>query len=113
VSTPLRGEIWLCDFDPVRGHEQGLQRPALVVSANTFNQGPADLVIVLPLTGKDRGIPLHVKVQPPEGGSKKASYVLCEQIRCVARERLTKRWGSVKPATIQTVERNLRVLLEL
>ena len=110
---PLRGEIWMCDFDPVRGHEQGLQRPALVVSTNVFNQGPADLVVVLPMTGKDRGIPWHVKVQPPEGGAKKPSVVLCEQVRCVAKERLTKRWGAIKPATMQMVDRNLRILLDL
>jgi mRNA interferase MazF len=56
MSDPLRGEIWLCDFEPVRGHEQGLRRPALVVSTDIFNKGPADLLIVLPLTGQQSPI---------------------------------------------------------
>src|SRR5688572_24147540 len=100
MADPLRGEIWLCDFEPVRGHEQGERRPALVLSANRFNQGPAELVIVAPLTATRRGIPTHVEIKPPEGGAKKPSYILCEQVRCVAKERLTKRWGAVLPATL-------------
>ncbi|HEY3999133.1 MAG TPA: type II toxin-antitoxin system PemK/MazF family toxin [Candidatus Xenobia bacterium] len=65
---PLRGEIWLADMDPVRGHEQGGRRPVLVVSVDPFNQGPAGLVIVLPMTSRARGIPSHGVVEPPEGG---------------------------------------------
>ncbi len=113
MNEPLRGEIWTCDFDPTRGHEQGLKRPALVISTNLFNKGPADLVIVLPITGSDRGIPTHVCVKSPEGGTKKDSYVLCEQVRCVARERLTKRWGIVTRTTLAKVEERLKILLEL
>ena len=54
---PARGEIWLADLNPVHGREQAGRRPCLVVSVNPFNQGPAELVIVLPLTTKDKGIP--------------------------------------------------------
>ena len=72
MSEPLRGEIWLVDLDPTRGREQAGKRPALVVSANAFNKGPADLVVVLPITSKAKGIPLHVRVDPPEGGVKDA-----------------------------------------
>jgi mRNA interferase MazF len=109
----LRGEIWTCDFDPTRGHEQGLKRPALVVSATLFNKGPADLVIVLPITGTDRGIRTHVRIKPPEAGMKKESFVLCEQVRCVAKERLSKRWGSVERGTLDKVDECLKILLEL
>lgn len=113
MKDPSRGEIWTCDFEPTRGHEQGLKRPALVVSTDLFNKGPADLVIVLPITGTDRGIPTHVRVKAPEGGTKKDSYVLCEQVRCVSRERLTKCWGTVTRPTMAKVEECLKILLEL
>ena len=68
MATPLRGEIWMIDLDPTRGHEQAGKRPALIVSDDVFNSGPAGLVIVLPLTTKSKGVRSHVAVQPPEGG---------------------------------------------
>lgn len=113
MAQPSRGEIWLVNLEPVRGHEQGGQRPALVLSVDLFNQGPADLVVVLPITSKAKGIPFHVEMLPPEGGVKVASYVKCEDIRSVARERLQRRWGAVSPATIESVEDRLRILLGL
>jgi len=113
MNDPLRGEIWTCDFEPTRGHEQGMRRPALVVSTDRFNQGPAELAIVIPITGTDRGIPTHVPIKPPEGGIKKASFVMSDQIRCVAKERLSKKWGTVSPETMAKVKACLRILLEI
>jgi mRNA interferase MazF len=72
---PHRGEIWLADLNPTRGHEQAGARPVLIISANTFTHGPADLVFVLPLTRTDRRIPMHVPIDPPEGGVSARSYI--------------------------------------
>jgi len=35
---------------PVRGHQSAGQRPALVISVDAFNHGPAGLVLIIPLT---------------------------------------------------------------
>ena len=64
---PNRGEIWLADLNPTRGHEQAGARPVLIISTDPFNHGPAGLVFVLPLTRTDRRIPIHVLIDPPEG----------------------------------------------
>jgi mRNA interferase MazF len=111
--SPSRGDVWLIDFDPTRGHEQAGLRPGLVISSTVFNEGPADLVIALPMTSRRRSIPTHVQIAPPEGGLREVSYVLTEHIRSVARERFRERWGTVSPATLGRVEGWLRVLLEL
>jgi mRNA interferase MazF len=110
---PLRADIWLVDLDPTRGHEQAGVRPALVVSTDVFNHGPAGLVVVLPLTTRARGIPLHILVDPPEGAVRQRSFIKCEDIRSIARERLVARWGSVSNSTMTVVEDRLRVLLDL
>jgi mRNA interferase MazF len=113
VPVPHRGDIWLADFDPVRGHEQGGRRPALVVSANRLNRSRADLVIIIPLTRTARNLPTHVSLAPPEGGVLAQSFIMCEQIRVHARERLQSRWGHVSAATMEAVEERLRTILGL
>jgi mRNA interferase MazF len=113
VTDPARGEIWLADLDPTRGHEQAGRRPVLVVSEDLFNRGPADLVIVLPVTSTVRPIPSHVRLSPPEGGLKRASAVLCDAIRSISKQRLVRRSGGVAPATMGLVEDALRILLRL
>lgn len=101
------------DLNPIRGHEQAGLRPGLVVSTDGFNHGPAGLVIVVPLTTRDRGILLHVLVSPPEGGLRERSFVKCDNIRSVAKERLVKRLGCVSARTMASVEDQMRILLEL
>src|SRR2546421_458069 len=78
-----------------RGHEQAGTRPALVVSISPFNQGPAGLVIVVPITTKDKRITSHVAVNPPEGGLKHRSSVMTEAIRSISHDRVIKRLGAV------------------
>ncbi len=112
-AQPARGEIWYVDLSPTRGHEQRGQRPALVVSVDTFNQGPADLVIVAPLTTTDRGIPLHVAIQPPEGGVRTRSIIQCDHIRSISRQRLSECWGRVSSDTMEAVAERLRIVLGL
>lgn len=113
MVKPKRGEVWLVDLNPVRGHEQAGKRPALVISVDLFNSGPAGLVVVLPITTKDKKIPLHVKISPPEGGVKETSFVKCEDIRSVSTERLLERLGEVSRNTMAAVEDRVRILLEL
>jgi mRNA interferase MazF len=112
-ARPSRGEVWDVRLGQARGHEQAGSRPALVVSTDAFNHGPAGLVVVLPLTTRRKGIPLHVVIEPPEGGVRKESFVKPEDIRAISVERLGKRRGAVSPATLAAVEDRLRVLLEL
>jgi mRNA interferase MazF len=108
-----RGEVWMIDFNPTRGHEQAGKRPALVVSIDQLNHGPAQLVIVLPITGRSRGIPTHVQIDPPQGGLRKQSFALCEAVRSVSSDRLARQLGAVSPATMIAVEDRLRILLGL
>lgn len=113
MAEPSRGEIWLVDLSPSRGHEQAGVRPELVVSVDPFNHGPAGLVVLLPLTTVARGIPFHVEIHPPEGGVKTRSFIKCEDIRSAAKERLSRPWGKISERTLAAVEDRLRILLRL
>ena len=113
MAEPRRGEIWLADLRPTRGREQTGRRPVLVVSVDFFNAGPADLIIVLPLTSTQRDIPLHVKIDKGDGGVRSDSVILCEAIRSISKDRLVTRWGMLSREALAEVEDRLRILLEL
>lgn len=115
INVPARGEVWVADFDPVRGHEQGRRRPALVFSNDQFNGGPAGLVVVVPLTTTERArIPMRVRIDPPDGGVRESSWALCEAIRSISTERLIEGpWGTVSARTMATVAHRVRTLLDL
>lgn len=110
---PARGEIWLVDLNPGRGHEQTGTRLALIISVDLFNYGPAGLVVAIPLTTRDKGIPFHVKLVPPEGGVKSTSFIKCEDLRSIAKERLIEKWGAISPESMAAVEMRLKILLGL
>jgi mRNA interferase MazF len=111
--NPTRGEIWRGTLDPVPGREQAGTRPVLVVSEDRFNRSPAGLVVVVPLTTRREGVPLHVRVEPPEGGHRSTSFVKCEDIRSVSKSRPSERLGEVSASTMAEVEDRLRRLLAL
>jgi mRNA interferase MazF len=114
MAGPFRGEIWNADLDPTRGREQAGRRPVLVVSTDRFNEGPAELVVILPITSQGKGIPWHVPVKASrDAGLTRDSFIMCEAIRCVSRERLAKRLGEIAEPALAEVEKRLRILLEL
>lgn len=100
-NNPQQGDIWLFDPDPVKGSEIGKKvRPGLIISCNELNEGPSGLVIIIPLTSKDKKIVSHVKMIPPEGGLFIPSFLVCEQIRSIAKLRLVKKLGSIEDFSI-------------
>ena len=113
TGAALRGEIWDLNFDPTVGHEQAGVRPALILSEDLFNEGPAELVVVAPLTRTRRAIRWRVAVSPPEGGLSTESYIQCENVRSVSKQRLKRLRGRVADSTLQQVEDRLRILLGL
>ena len=112
-THPSRGDIWLADLQPVRGHEQSGRRPVLIMSVDQFNHGPASLVVIIPITSTLRPIPFHYVIQPPEGGLSNPSALLCEAVRSISKDRLLTKRGQVTPATMAKVADRLRILLGL
>lgn len=112
--TPIpfrRGDIWLIDFVPARGHEQDGRRPGAILSIDAFSNGPADLLIVAPLTRSARGIPYHVPVQPPEGGIRAPSFIMCDQVVTISRNQILNHWGSLSMETLDIIADRMRILL--
>ncbi len=104
LPRPRVGEVWSVTLDPVRGHEQGGVRPALVISNDLFNRTPHSFCILVPLTRTDRGIPSHLPLHPPEGGLRAVSFLLCEQAKSLSVHRLHRRLGVVDQSTVERAQ---------
>src|SRR5689334_1139206 len=99
MPEPSRGEVWLAQLSPTRGHEQAGTRPCLIVAADRLSHGASGLTIVVPITSRRKGVPFHVEILPPEGGLTSPSFAKCEDVRPIDRERLVRRLGRASDAT--------------
>ena len=113
IPEPYRGDVWDIDLYPTVGHEQAGARPALILSVDTFNEGPAELVVLIPITRTQRRIRWHVPINPPEGGLASPSFIQCENVRSVSKVRLKRRRGRASDATMEQIEDRVRILLGL
>lgn len=77
--VPRQGEVWDIDFDPIRGHERGGRRPALVISHNRFNQTISAQCLVIPFASRQRGTTVEFHMMPPEGGLNSPSALVTNQ----------------------------------
>jgi len=108
-----RGNVWLVRLDSVEGHEQGRQRPAVIVSASAINTTARAPVAVAPITSQVRPYRLRMPVTPPEGGLTVLSDIQCDQIRTIALPRLVVYLGIVDAAVMRLVDLSMRIYLNL
>jgi mRNA interferase MazF len=112
LSRSLRqGDVVWVDPDPTRGAGQAKARPFVVVSVDPFNRSHLGLSLAVPLTGTDFANALHVGIAPPEGGLRERSFAMPEQLRTLSHERVARRMGTLRPATLSELLRRCRLLL--
>jgi len=105
--VPGRGDIVWLDFNPVRGHEQGGRRPALVLSTREYN-AIAKLAIVCPITSQIKGYPFEIYFKNKTIGG----VILADHMRNVdwARRHADK-IGAVSEAVIIEVQEYIKKLV--
>jgi mRNA interferase MazF len=115
MTYPRRGEIYLVQFDPARGHEIQKTRPAVVIQ-NDIGNRYSPIIIVAAITSKLSAIPypVEVPVAPTRGnGLSLDSAIQFNQIRSVDRQRLAKRLGTLDAATMRKVDTAIMISLGL
>jgi mRNA interferase MazF len=110
--APRRSEIWLVNFNPVRGSEQKGIRPALVVQNDTGNIYAAT-TIVAAITTTIKEFPVTVVVPSGEGGLRQRSMVNLAQLLTIDKGRLQKRLGSLTQAAMEKVDEAIRLSLDV
>jgi mRNA interferase MazF len=79
-----RGEIYWVEFDPVKGSEQSVLRPALVVQNDVGNRySPTTVVVAITRTLPPRPFPFVVVLESGESGLSETSAVNCAQMATI------------------------------
>lgn len=114
-KLPRRGEIWLLDWSPSRGSEQAGFRPALIIQTDAANSNPHyPNTIVLAVSTKGKPVPFHITITPGnDNGLTEISFVKCEQVLTVAKERLVRKLGTIGKEELLLVKRAVGLVLEL
>lgn len=90
TAAPRRGDVWLADLDKTR--------PVVVLTRDPMGQ-LLNAVIVAPVTSTVRGISTEVPVGSDDG-VRHPSVANLDNVQLVARDRLRRRVGRARPATM-------------
>jgi mRNA interferase MazF len=114
VVTIKRGDIILCDFNPVIGTEQSGIRPAVVIQIDRANAASPH-TIVAPLTSRIRKslLPSHVFIPIGIANLTQDSVILCEQIRVIDKSRIIRVIGHLDREYIMQLNVALCTILGL
>ncbi|MGR3309608.1 MAG: type II toxin-antitoxin system PemK/MazF family toxin [Candidatus Brocadiales bacterium] len=114
MVTVSRGDVVLCDLNPVIGTEQVGIRPVVILQIDRANAVSPHTVIV-PFTAKIRRalLPSHVFVPAGVGGLSQDSVVLCEQIRVIDKRRIIKVLGHMDNPCMEEIAKALSTILGL
>lgn len=114
VGHPLRGDIYLVNFDPTVGSEIRKTRPALVIQNDVANRY-SSITIVAAITSKvnEPPYPTEVILDPGESGLQIRSAALLNQIRSIDRRRLVKHLGKANASSLRQVDRAILISLGL
>lgn len=115
MNTFTKGDVIDVDLGnppkEVKGHEQGKNRPCIVVKA--FNN--LELLIIVPLTSREPKYSLFtiVKLLKGSAGLTSDSYALCHQIRTISFDRMLSKRGRLETRDMLKIRAVLLDSLEL
>ena len=114
MVTVARGDVALCDLNPVVGTEQAGIRPVIILQIDRAN-AVSPHTIIAPFTTKIRRtlLPSHVFVPAGNGGLTQDSVILGEQLRVIDKRRIIKTLGHLDKSYVDELAQALRTILGL
>lgn len=113
-SSIKRGDIFLVQFDPVIGSEQGKTRPAIIIQNDEGNKySPVTIVAAITSKKYSKDYPTNVFITPEESGLKHDSTILLNQIRTVDKQRLIVYLTHLDKKIMEKVNKAIKVNLGL
>jgi mRNA interferase MazF len=109
-----RGEIWLLDWNPRRGSEQGGFRPGIIVQSDLGNHAEgARTTILVPLTTQGRPYAFYIPIpKGRENGLPADSWANATQVFTVDKSRLARRLGKASSAQMKALAYALAAVLD-
>jgi len=110
-----RGEVYDARLDPTEGSEQGGTRPVIIVSRDAINAS-SQVVLAVPCTTyrpSRRIYPSQILLKAPDGGLDSDSVALGEQVRVLAKTRITRLRGVLSASALAQLNRVLLIALDL
>ena len=110
----VRGDVVRVRLDPGEGREIRKTRPAVVLANNAACRFDS-VVQVVPITAlPDRPLrPYEAHIDSESSGLTKPSRAVANQIRTIAKRRISKRIGRLSPAELDGVDRAVAIQLGL
>ncbi len=107
------GDVVVVDLGVPEGSEAGMERPAVVVTADAALRQRPRVVQVVPLTRALRGYESEVVVAADrENGLASDSAAQCQHIRGIASTRIRDHLGEVRPVVLRQIRDTVRVLID-
>ncbi len=112
MVTIRRGDVVLCDLNPMIGTEQAGIRPVLILQIDRANK-VSPHTIIAPFTSKIKRalLPSHVFIPAGVGGLSKDSVLLCEQIRVIDKQRIIRVLGNLGDSYAEEISKALQAIL--
>lgn len=107
------GQVVWVNLSPVVASEQAGHRPAVVISGDDYLASVPNVVIIVPVTTRDRGLPNHVHLGGAHGLDQRDSFAMTEQPRTIDRRRITKHAGAVDAEIMNEIRSWLGDFLDL
>lgn len=110
-----RGEVWLLDWNPGRGSEQGGFRPGVIIQSDIGNHAEgARTTVLVPLTTQGRPYVFYVPIpKAKENGLTEPSWANVTQLFTVDKSRLVQRLGRLSAFQMRTLSRALCAVLDV
>jgi len=109
-----RGDIVLVNLEPIKGSEQGVTRPCLIIQ-NDYGNSYSPLTIIAPLTSKEftKEFPTNVFILKKDSKLDKDSTILLNQIRTIDKSRIIKKLTKLDGSIMNKVDLAIKVSLGL
>ena len=110
MARVLRGDIYWAELNPIIGHEQGGQRPVVILSHDVFNDR-SGIVIAVAVTSQEprAGFPLTLELTTAK--LPKRSWARIGQIRTLSVERLGKKLARIAPEELERIVEGLNEII--
>ncbi len=110
-----RGDIWWVDLPEPIGSMPGYRRPALIVSADSYNFSALNTILVVVITSnlRLRDAPGNIFLPKNKSGLSKDSVANVTQLVAVDRSLFSEKVATLPFQIMQQVENGLRIVLDL